>query len=127
MIGLILAATLTTAQLTDVRNIPSAERVFNIIPQPFYELFDAARAINIGMGGDSAVTRTILEFLPASRDDIGRNIGTAAEFLDRANSWFEDNVGIRFTQLFRLIGNLAIWILEGFAELVRIGISYVGE
>ncbi|OGY97012.1 MAG: hypothetical protein A2128_01445 [Candidatus Liptonbacteria bacterium GWC1_60_9] len=126
MIGLILAATLT-AQLTDVRNIPSAENVLNIIPQPLYELFDAAKNINIGAGGDNAVTRTILEFLPASRDDIGQDIGTAADFLDRANSWFEGNVGIRFTQLFRLVGNLAIWILQGLAELLRIGISYVGE
>ncbi|MBI2036758.1 MAG: hypothetical protein HYT14_00135 [Candidatus Liptonbacteria bacterium] len=126
MIGLILAAALT-AQLTDVRNIPSAEGVLNIIPQPLYELFDAAKNINIGTGGDNAITRTVLEFLPASRGDIGRDIGSAAEFLNRANSWFGDNVGIRLTQLFRLVGNLAIWILQGIAELLRIGISYIGE
>lgn len=123
--GLVLSAALA-AQLTDVRNIPSAEKVFTVIPQPLYELFDAARNINLNLG-DNAATRRILEFLPRSGEDIGRDLGTAGEFLDRANSWFEENVGFRITQLFRLVGNVFIWVLEGIAELIRIGISYIGE
>lgn len=124
MIGLILAATLATAQLTDTGSIPSAERVFDFIPQPLYELFDAAKNINVG---DNAATRRIAEFLPRSGEDIGRSIGSAGEFLSRANSWFEDNIGFRISQLLRLIGNLAVWILESIAYLIRIGISYLGE
>ncbi|MDP3947333.1 MAG: hypothetical protein Q8Q41_01425 [bacterium] len=130
MLGLLIIAALT-AQLappTDgLPEVPMAQRIFSIIPQPLVELWNAAGNINIGLDSDNAVTRRITEFLPKSGEDIGRNIGTAVKFLDRANQWFEDNIGIRFIQLFRLIGNFAIWILGGIAELIRIGISYVGE
>ncbi|MCP6719779.1 MAG: hypothetical protein KJI72_00430 [Patescibacteria group bacterium] len=100
------------------------------IPEPVTELVDTFSKVrvDIDVGGGSFLKRTLENI----KDFFFTIVLTPGEFFsyvqgvwDNINNWLEDNIGVSFREIIRVVANFFVWSLRLIIRLIEWGISFV--
>lgn len=92
------------------------------LPGPVNELIQVF--INLGRGFENFVQRTVGP-IPVSNADFVALVKNLSNLFQTLNTWFTVNLGTSLVQLLKAIGNFLVWLLEGLAYLIRLGLQFV--
>lgn len=104
----ILFLTILITVLTTLR-VCSAQRegIQSFVPQPLIELFDAFSKIKIDFSKVASGFRHL------------------TGGLENFSNWLQTHIGLNILFIIKKIGELFVWILEGIANLIKIGLSFI--
>lgn len=104
--------------------LPSPEKIQTFIPQPLTELFKAFNNIKIDFSKLPFFNR-VVGVIPRSGEEVAHGFRWLTQGLENVNNWLKTHIGLDIIFVIKKIGELFVWIFEGIANLIRIGLSFI--
>ena len=93
-------------------NLPDAETIWEIVPEPVKNFIESAKEIGGGGFGKGVA---------------GIDWNTPSGLYDRADGWFSETTGIGLLDAVKGIGNAIVWFLELFLSFLKWLLSLAGQ
>jgi len=124
----ILASTLLTVKISlaevKISDVPNPEKIQNFIPQPVTDLFKTFNKINIDFSKSSFFNK-ITGSIPKSGQEAANDFLWLTNGLENVNEWLITHIGLNIILVIKKVGEFFVWIFEGIANLIRIGLSFI--
>jgi hypothetical protein len=103
---------------------PSPEKIQTFIPQPLIEIFKIFSNLKIDFSRLPFINK-VTESIPKSGEEVADIFQWLTRGLGNINDWLKTHIGLNIILVIKKIGELFLWIFEGIANLIRIGLSFI--
>ena len=123
---LIIILSITGISLAEVKisDIPTPEKIQNLIPRPLTEIFKVFNNIHIDFSKLPFFDR-LMSIIPKSGEEVGNGFRWLTRGLNSANDWLKNHIGLDIIFMVKKIGEFFVWIFQGIADLIKTGLSFV--
>lgn len=123
---LVLVSLTTKICLAEVKisDMPTPEKIQNFIPRPLSDFFKMLSNVKIDFSKLPFVNR-IVAAIPKSGEEVANEFQWLTVRLGNINYWAQSHIGLNIILIIKKIGEFFVWIFQGIANLIKIGLSFV--
>ena len=107
-----------------ISDMPTPEKIQSFIPQSLIDLYKTFSDINIDFS-KFLFFNQVVGFIPKSGADVASGFQWLTQGLGGINEWFKTHIGLNIVFVIKKVGEFFVWVFEGIANLIRIGLSFV--
>ena len=110
----------------EITDIPSPEKIQGFIPQSLIDLFNNFNNINIDFSKFSFFNRAV-KAIPKSGEEVANGFQWLTNGLGNVDEWLKTHIGLSIVLVVKKVGEFFIWIFQGIANLLTIGLSFINN